>query len=378
MKQLRYIAFAFLLVFGFSSAQIQEDDSPDAKIKVQVALLLDTSGSMDGLLEQAKSQLWKIVNELALSKYKGKSPDLEIALYEFGKSSYPSEEGFIKQLSPFSTDLDHISELLFALNTNGGEEYCGEAILHATEQLDWSSSKKDLKLLFIAGNESFDQKSAAKFSYTKSCPEAQKKGIIVNTIFCGDCKEGIRLEWEKGAKLGGGDYLCINHNAVVQHIETPFDEQIQGLNQQLNQTYVSYGHEGAKRMKRQEAQDMNAAQMSKASGVERAISKSSSSYNNSSWDMVDAFEEDEAVLQKEEALPEEMKKMSKEERKTFVEAKAKERKELQEQIQELNKKRQAFITEARKEQAGSTENTLDAAMLSVVRKQATNKGLKKD
>ena len=41
---------------------------------IQLAILLDTSNSMDGLINQAKSELWKIVNELALAKKNGKSP----------------------------------------------------------------------------------------------------------------------------------------------------------------------------------------------------------------------------------------------------------------------------------------------------------------
>ena len=38
-----------------------KEDSPEIK----VALLLDTSNSMDGLIDQAKAQLWQIVNELS-------------------------------------------------------------------------------------------------------------------------------------------------------------------------------------------------------------------------------------------------------------------------------------------------------------------------
>ena len=52
------IIFMMILInFNFNS---QEN-----KNLIQMAILLDTSGSMDGLIEQAKAQLWKIVNELA-------------------------------------------------------------------------------------------------------------------------------------------------------------------------------------------------------------------------------------------------------------------------------------------------------------------------
>ena len=54
----------------------------DGNTKIQVALLLDTSNSMDGLIEQAKSRLWNIVNTLTTLKYSGKTPTIEISLYE--------------------------------------------------------------------------------------------------------------------------------------------------------------------------------------------------------------------------------------------------------------------------------------------------------
>ena len=92
---------------------------------VELVICLDTSGSMSGLIEQAKMQLWKIVNEMATAKRGKRSPLLEVALYEYGKSSIPASQGYIKMLVPLTTDLDRISEELFKLRTNGGSEYCG-------------------------------------------------------------------------------------------------------------------------------------------------------------------------------------------------------------------------------------------------------------
>ena len=97
--------------------------------KVQIALLLDTSNSMDGLINQAKAQLWDIVNEFTYVRCGHKSrPTLEIALYQYGNNDLPSGEGYIQQVLGFSSDLDEISEKLFSLTTNGGEEFCGQVI----------------------------------------------------------------------------------------------------------------------------------------------------------------------------------------------------------------------------------------------------------
>ncbi|MCK4943670.1 MAG: VWA domain-containing protein, partial [Candidatus Aminicenantes bacterium] len=122
---------------------------------IQMVILLDTSGSMEGLIEQAKTQLWKIVNEMALAKKNGKVPRLLVGLYEYGKSTIPASEGYLRMLVPLSEDLDRISEELFKLKTNGGQEYCGKVIRAATRGLQWSQNNSDYKVVFIAGNEPF-------------------------------------------------------------------------------------------------------------------------------------------------------------------------------------------------------------------------------
>src|SRR5438309_1717807 len=58
---------------------------------VQIALLLDTSGSMDGLIEQAKTQLWKVVNEFAKAERGGVRPEIQVALYHYGTPSLGAE-----------------------------------------------------------------------------------------------------------------------------------------------------------------------------------------------------------------------------------------------------------------------------------------------
>lgn len=364
--------FLSLAVVAFASGPMITNKNP----KIQVALLLDTSGSMDGLLNQAKSQLWKMVNELATSKKDGKAPDIELALYEYGKSSLPADKGYLQQLVPLSSDLDLVSEKLFALSTNGGEEYCGWSIKAATEELKWSENNDDLKIIIIAGNESFTQGSV---DYKKSCKAAITKGIMVNTIYCGDCEEGIRSMWKDGADRADGKYMCINQEDKVAHIATPYDTEISKLNDELNGTYVAFGRLGAANQSRQMAQDANAGNYGVANKVERAISKSKkSAYKNAEWDAVDAAEEDEEFIEtiEEEALPEEMKKMDMDERKAYIAEKAAEREKIQAKIQEAAEKRNAFIAEKRREMAGSEKNTLDEVMLDAVRKQATKKAFK--
>jgi hypothetical protein len=91
-----------------------ETKSNSENPKIKVALLLDTSNSMDGLIDQAKAQLWQIVNELSYAKCDEKSPNLEIALYEYGNDNLNADEGYLRQVIAFSDDLDEISKSLFS------------------------------------------------------------------------------------------------------------------------------------------------------------------------------------------------------------------------------------------------------------------------
>ena len=379
MKILHFFVFGLLLSFGAVQAQtpsltaplVEKSRQQTAEPKIQIALLLDASGSMDGLIEQAKAQLWKIVNELARSRKDGKAPNIELALYEYGKDNHPSKKGYLLQLAPLTTDLDLVSEKLFEIRTNGGSEYCGWAIEDALDNLNWSDREEDLKLIFIAGNERFTQ---GPKNYKEVCKAAVKRNIVVNTIFCGACKQGVQLAWKDGADRAEGKYLCINQNEKIAHIEAPQDAEILRLNEELNQTYMSYGgRKGAEMKARQKKQDVNAAAFSL---TERAISKSSGAYKNSSWDAVDAYVENEDVILEadEEELPEELQGLGKEKRKEVIETKMKERERIQDEIQELSKQRSTYISAERKKQAGKKGNSLDDAMLDAVREQATKEG----
>jgi hypothetical protein len=361
--------FLVTVLTNHAFAQTKKED----KAKVQIALLLDCSNSMDGLIDQAKSQLWKIVNDMALAEYDGKTPDLQIALYEYGNDDLPASEGYIRQISQFTTDLDKISEDLFALKTNGGSEYCGQVIDVALKQLQWTTSNKDLKMIFIAGNEPFTQ---GPFDYKESCKKSIAKGIIVNTIFCGNYQEGITTFWKDGADLADGKYMNIDQNIKEVYVASPYDNQILQLNNQLNNTYIGYGSGGSVNKGRQVTQDNNAAAMSEEVQLNRAVSKSQVAYSNESWDLVDAYKKDEKKIEKlsDDELPAELKGKSKTEVKTYLDQKQKEREKIQKEINELNDKRSKYVAEKKKENA--SDNTLDAVMIKAVREQAVKKNYK--
>jgi len=123
------------------------------------------------------------------------------------------------------------------------------------------------------------------------------------------------------------------------------------------------------------SQDKNAESYSRENKVERAVSKSSHAYKNSTWDLVDAAKDDEKILlnAKEEDLPKEMKGMTVEQRKAYVKQKSDERKTIQLEIQSLNKKRQEYIGAHTSQE--DKDAMLDAAMINAIKQQAKSKNL---
>jgi len=335
---------------------------------IKVALLLDTSNSMDGLIDQAKAQLWEIVNELSYAKCKHEQPNLQIALYEYGNDRLNERTGYIRKILPFTSDLDDISKELFSLTTNGGSEYCGTVIKASLDQLDWGNEGDDLKLIFIAGNEPFTQ---GKIDYRDAANEAKEKEVVINTIFCGNYEQGIDTYWKDGAILAYGDYMAIDHNKHTVHIASPYDDPILQLNVKLNATYIPYGALGKEKADNQAMQDINAETYSKANAVSRTVSKGGRLYKNSTWDLVDAKEEESFSYDdiKMTDLPSELQKMSKEELERYVELKQKERESIQSEIAELNKKRSVYIESKKTDGTNQLEN----AMLEAIKKQAKKK-----
>ena len=372
MKSL--IVLIIIFVYSLSPfANQMPDKNPPKKNSVQLALLLDTSGSMDGLIDQAKSQLWKIVNELAKTKKNGSSVDLYVALYEYGKQSIPVDEGYLRNIVPFTQDLDKISDELFKLQTNGGDEYCGKVILNAVDNLQWNKSNDNLKIIFIAGNEPFTQ---GNVDYKEACKKAIKKGIVVNTIFCGNYDEGIQTMWKDGADLADGKYMNIDHNAAIVHIDAPQDDDIIKLGQALNKTYIAFGDYGKEKKELQAEQDANSMSLSPEVMVQRSVTKSGAQYKNSGWDLVDAKKDGTIKVEdlKDEELPEEMKKMTVQERKAYLDKMEKEREVIQNKINKLNDERSKYI--AQKMLDNKNENTLDAVMIKTIREQAKQKNYK--
>lgn len=348
-------------------APVNKSLKPIKQPRIQIAILLDTSSSMSGLINQTRNQLWQFVNEFSGAKQNGLTPILEVALFEYGNSGNTSETGFVRQLTGFTRELDSVSEGLFSLTTNGGAEYCGYAIDTAVKSLQWSQSSKDIKTIFIAGNEPFTQ---GPIDFREAISLASKSGISVNTIHAGQHQAGIEGSWKQAALLAGGDFMSIDANQQIVHIDAPQDQKIAELNAQLNQTYIPYGAQGEKKIRRQMKQDEESAKISVGLLAKRAKSKSSSYYNNASWDMVDAIAEGEledadiAAMPVAE-LPAEMRTLEIGERKQYIVEKQQARAHIKEEIAKLSAKRDDHIASTRRSEASSAPSMSDALIGSV-------------
>ena len=351
-----------------------------SKPLVQVAVLLDTSNSMDGLINQARTQIWKIVNELVTAEKSGSAPIIEVALYEYGNTGLKEADGWVRQVLPFTRDLDRVSQELFSLKTNGGDEYCGWVIKDAVNDLKWSPKYDVYKAIFIAGNEPFTQ---GPVDFHQSVAAAKAKGIFVNTIYCGSRQQGVAEQWLAGAQAADGDYANIDQEAAVYTVAAPQDTKISELSAKLDDTTVAYGARGEAKIAARANVSKGisfaggAAAVSERAAFKAAAPAASMAAEEADWDAVSALESGAVKREdiKKEQLPDNLKKMDKKELDAYLDNQLAERKKIKEQINKLQAERKVYIAAEEKKQAGGAR-TLDMAVIATIHKQATKRGYK--
>ncbi|AMV28747.1 von Willebrand factor type A domain protein [Gemmata sp. SH-PL17] len=347
---------------------------------IDIVICLDVSGSMNGLIDSAKIQLWNVVNELARIK---PTPQLRVGLYAYGATKYEAKKGWVHKEVDLTEDLDEVYKALNALTTGGGDEYVARAAKTAIDEQKWSADRGALKIVFVCGNEPADQDKQVALADVAAL--AKQSGIVVNTIYC---KYGHDQEipgWAGFAESCGGRHVNIDQNKAAQQVvvKTEFDGQIIKLGEELNKTYVAYGKEGKAKAENQVAQDKNAAAApggaggAPAAAIDRSMTKAGGLYRNATWDLVDRMKEKDFDITKikEEDLCDELKKIKPEERLDYLKKKAAERTDLQKKIADLSAQRQKKIDEElAKKPKSDAEKALDEAFKSVIRDQAKAKG----
>jgi hypothetical protein len=361
------------LALLFAQAAWGAPAAPAKGQPVDVVICLDVSSSMQGLVGAAKLKLWDIVNDLGKVK---PAPDLRVALYSYGHTSYDPKVGWVRKESDLTTDLDLVYQKLTALTIRGGTEYVARVCRDALEEQKWSENKDAYKVIFVCGNEPASQDPMVKLADVADL--AKKKGVVINTIFCGPAERKDADDWKDFAKMAAGRFGSIDHDRGTVAIATPADKELADLSAKLNTTYVAYGKEGKDKAENQVRQDANAAKASPQAAAARGVSKGGAMYRNAAWDLVDRLKDEPGFDVKKvpvEDLCDDMKKLTPEDREKYVKDKLAERQALQKQIAEVNARREAFIKAEMKKNPSAADKAFDEAVRGAIREQAANKGI---
>jgi hypothetical protein len=365
------MAAAALAVPGGAQDPVKPVDNKARDI--DVAICLDVSGSMDGLIDSAKNKLWDIVNELAKIK---PTPKLRVALYSYGHDTYDAKIGWIKKDLDLTTDLDMLYQKLFALTTNGGTEYVTRVCRDAVRDLQWSQDKGALKIIFVCGNEPASQDPVVKLK--EAADFAISKGVIINPIYCGHSDDGDARDWRELAGLSGGRFATIDQNKSHVAIVTPMDKRLAELGVKINETYVCYGKDGGAKKDNQALQTFNAGKQGAGVAASRTLSQANGIYKAEDWDLVDRLKGDpkfDISKVPDADLTDAMKKLKPAERVAYVKDMAAKREALQKEILSLEAKRHAFIAAELKRNPNPAARAFDAAIHEALREQAASKGI---
>lgn len=364
------------LLSGLSTASTWAEPPTRGK-PVDLVLCLDTSNSMDGLIDSAKRKLWDIVNDFGRAK---PTPYLRVALYSYGNDAYSPSNGWVRQEVGLTTDLDKVSEKLFGLRTQGGTEYVGRVSQAALRELDWSKEAGAFKVMFVCGNEPADQDPEVKLA--SLAETAVRHNVTVNTIYCGPRNHKEAKGWKYLAERAEGKYMAIEQDSSHVVIPAPQDKRLADLSSKLNSTYVFYGAERGAKAANQAAQDGNALAGGGAGGLSsaasRSVAKASGNYQMTDSDLVDRYQADPKLdfsKLPENELSEEFKKLTPEQRKQHVIKKLQEREEIKKEINQLSKERADFLAEEQKKQNKNGEATLDEAVRGAIREQSAKRGI---
>ncbi len=372
MRVVLSLAIALMLVPTLGAAP-PAGDKTKAKA-IDLVLCLDTSNSMDGLIDSAKRKLWTIVNDLAKIE---PAPTFRVALYSYGNDTYSPATGWVRKDLDLTTDLDEVYRQLYALRTQGGTELVARVSRTALSELKWTEGDDVLRIMFVCGNEPANQDKEVGYEAVASAAKA--KGVVINAIFCGAANHADAFSWIAFAKACHGKFANIDTDKAEIAIVTPFDGEIEKLSTKINETCVWYGAKGRGAAANQLAQDANAAKEKGGVAADRGVTKAGKFYCNAEADLIDRMQTDKTfdiTKMKDEEFPEDMRKMKPEERLAHLKKKAEERAEIQKKVADLAAKRAKFIADEKKKSPKSaTEKAFDDALTAMLREQTAAKGM---
>ena len=345
------------------------------KPKIDVVFVLDTTGSMADLIQTAKEKIWSIATTMASAQ---QTPDIRIGLVAYRDRS----DAYVTKVVDLSDDLDSVYATLMDFAADGGgdtPESVNKALYDAVHQMSWTEQDQAYKVIFLVGDAP-PHMDYNEVRYPEIMASALDKGIVVNTIQCGDIASAIE-PWTQIASLGQGNFLQVEQAGSAVAYTTPYDEEIATLSAKLDDTRLYYGtaEEKEKMSSKVAATERLHASASFASRARRGVFNASAGGRANllgEKELVDAVASGTVDLRdiEEDALPESVAVMAPEEQEAYLVGLASEREQLKRQIQELSEDRDSFL--ARKvEEAGGMKSSLDQKLYDTVKDQAGKAGL---
>jgi Mg-chelatase subunit ChlD len=380
MKTLTTRSIAILLIILAASAMLglwqplfaKTAPTPQSKPRIEVCFVLDTTGSMGGLIEGAKQKIWSIANEMISAQ---PTPELKLGLIGYRDRG---DEYVVKSFS-LTDDIDAIYGHLREFQAGGGgdaPESVNEALAEAIHKMPWSSDSKVLKIIFLVGDAPphMDYPNGPK--YPDLCREAAKKDLIINTIQCGEMAETKPI-WQEIAKLSEGSYVGISQSGNVAVISTPMDKELSRLNERIGATLIPYGD---RKLQAEVHAKYAAAKSAPVSAMADRLSYNSKTGKavQGRGELVDALNDKTLKLEEidQKQLPAELQKLDGDELQKRISKARDERAGLQKQIVELSKKREAYIQSENKRLAAEGKgDAFDQKVTETLHAQAAKKGI---
>jgi len=334
------------------------------KVKVEVVFCLDTTGSMSGLIDGAKAKIWSICNQIASGK---PTPDLKVGLVAYRDKG----DTYVTQVHELTDDLDAMHGKLKTFTADGGgdePEHVNQALFDAVNKIKWSDDKKVLKIIFLVGDAPPHMDYTDDVKYPVTCAKAKEKGIIINTVLCGD-SDTAKKAWKDVAAKANGSFVAIAQDGGVQVVNTPFDPHLAALNTKLTGTVLVWGaadKRDADSKKNEESEKL---------GAESAAGRIAYQVKNAqtaAYCLLDQVKQNKVKLEsiKKDELPPALQKLNIKEQKVYLADLDKRREVLNKQVLALDKMRTDWIAKKSAEEARKGKGGFDVKVLEVLRAQA--------
>jgi uncharacterized protein YegL len=331
--------------------------------RVEVAFVLDTTGSMGDLIDGAKKKIWSIAGTIVDSN---PDADISMALVAYRDRG----DAYVVQKFDLSEDIQGLYGKLTRLEADGGDdtpESVNEALDVAVRNLQWSAGDTVKRIVFLVGDAPPHMDYAQERQYPEILKAAAKRDIIVNTVQAGDDPETTAV-WKEIAQYGQGRYMAIPQTGGdVVVIVSPYDDDILELQGELDRTVVPYGT-------LEQKSDVSSKMAERAAAAPATQVENSKFYAKRNrkkevvtggGDLVADVRNDAISLDKIDAaeLPKELQNKSQAERKQWIAERITARTSLEDRMAKLVEQRDEFVAKQKMEtKTVSASDSFDRAV----------------